>query len=83
MLDDADAVLTPSQLNTLAHWTPELLRAAFRLFPLPPHPLFDEGYASIGCAPCTRRVELGEDARAGRWAGFDKTECGIHLDYQI
>lgn len=71
------------KVNPLAHWTPEMIRDAFRLFKLPPHPLFDEGYASIGCAPCTRRVELGEDARAGRWAGSEKTECGIHLDYQI
>ena len=46
-------------------------------------PLFDEGFRSIGCQPCTRRVEAGEDARAGRWAGLDKTECGIHLDFQI
>ena len=52
-------------------------------FKLPQHPLFDEGFASIGCQPCTRRVEAGEDARAGRWAGLDKTECGIHLDFQI
>jgi phosphoadenosine phosphosulfate reductase len=71
------------KVNPLAHWTPEMVRDAFRLFKLPPHPLFDEGYASIGCAPCTRRVALGEDARAGRWSGFEKTECGIHLDYQI
>jgi phosphoadenosine phosphosulfate reductase len=39
--------------------------------------LFD-GFGSIGCAPCTRRVKPGEDARAGRWAGTSKTECGIH-----
>jgi phosphoadenosine phosphosulfate reductase len=42
------------------------------------NPLLDDGYASIGCAPCTRRVE-GGDARSGRWAGLGKTECGIHL----
>lgn len=72
------------KINPLANWTAADVQAAFRRFRLPPHPLFDEGYASIGCAPCTRRVEAGEDARAGRWAGFDKTECGIHTaDYQI
>jgi phosphoadenosine phosphosulfate reductase len=71
------------KVNPLAHWTPEMVRDAFKLFKLPPHPLFDEGFASIGCAPCTRRIEVGEDARAGRWSGFEKTECGIHLDYQI
>ena len=42
------------------------------------NPLLDDGYPSIGCAPCTRRVDAG-DARAGRWAGLGKTECGIHL----
>ena len=71
------------KVNPLAHWTPEMIQDAFKRFKLPQHPLFDEGYASIGCAPCTRRIEVGEDARAGRWAGLDKTECGIHLDYQI
>jgi len=71
------------KVNPLAHWTPEMIRDAFKRFRLPPHPLFDEGFASIGCAPCTRRVVVGEDARAGRWAGTEKTECGIHLDYQI
>lgn len=43
------------------------------------NPLYHDGYLSIGCAPCTRRVEPGEDARSGRWAGFGKLECGIHL----
>ena len=42
------------------------------------NPLLMDGYASVGCAPCTRRVLEGEDARAGRWAGRAKTECGLH-----
>ncbi|RKN03317.1 phosphoadenylyl-sulfate reductase [Streptomyces radicis] len=42
------------------------------------NPLLQDGYASIGCAPCTRRVAAGEDPRAGRWAGLGKTECGLH-----
>src|SRR6478736_6356290 len=46
---------------------------------LPEHPLADRGYPSIGCWPCTRPVADGEDARAGRWAGTEKTECGLHL----
>jgi phosphoadenosine phosphosulfate reductase len=71
------------KVNPLAHWTSDMVKDAFARFKLPPHPLFDEGYASIGCAPCTRRIEVGEDARAGRWSGLDKTECGIHLDFQI
>ena len=43
------------------------------------NPLLADGYPSIGCEPCTRRVPPGEDPRSGRWAGFTKTECGIHL----
>jgi phosphoadenosine phosphosulfate reductase len=46
---------------------------------LPRHPLVARGYPSIGCAPCTTRVEAGEDARAGRWRGKEKVECGIHF----
>ena len=42
------------------------------------NPLVYDGYPSIGCAPCTRRVAPGEDPRSGRWAGTGKTECGIH-----
>ncbi len=42
------------------------------------NPLYLDGYTSIGCAPCTRRPLPGEDPRAGRWAGFGKTECGLH-----
>ena len=47
---------------------------------LPAHPLFSKGYLSVGCAPCTRPVFTGEDERAGRWAGTEKTECGLHTD---
>jgi phosphoadenosine phosphosulfate reductase len=46
---------------------------------LPPHPLVEQGYFSIGCADCTQRGGSADDPRAGRWAGQDKTECGIHL----
>ena len=46
---------------------------------LPPHPLVEQGYFSIGCADCTRRGGSADNPRAGRWAGQDKTECGIHL----
>jgi hypothetical protein len=48
---------------------------------MPLNPLFEQGYTSIGCAPCTRPVLAGEDERAGRWAGRDKTECGIHTAF--
>lgn len=80
----AEAADGKIKINPLANWSPADVQEAFKRFRLPQHPLFDEGYASIGCAPCTRRVETGEDARAGRWAGIGKTECGIHTpDYQI
>ena len=42
------------------------------------NPLLFDGYGSVGCAPCTRRIKPGEDARAGRWAGTAKNECGLH-----
>ena len=66
------------KVNPLADWTKADLDAYFDAHGLPRHPLEAEGYLSIGCAPCTRKVNPGEDARSGRWAGWDKTECGIH-----
>jgi len=71
------------KINPLASWSSADIQAAFKRYRLPQHPLFDEGYVSIGCAPCTRPILAGENARDGRWAGTDKRECGIHLDYQI
>jgi phosphoadenosine phosphosulfate reductase len=47
---------------------------------LPYNQLHDQGYPSIGCAPCTRPVRPGEDLRAGRWQGKSKIECGLHVD---
>jgi phosphoadenosine phosphosulfate reductase len=66
------------KINPLADWSSEEIAADFQAQNLPVHPLALEGYRSIGCAPCTRRTQDGEDARAGRWSGTDKTECGIH-----
>jgi len=66
------------KLNPLANWDGADIRAYFAAHDLPPHPLEAEGYRSISCAPCTRPVSEGEDARAGRWAGTEKVECGIH-----
>lgn len=48
---------------------------------LPVHPLFEEGYLSIGCAPCTRPPEDGGGRRGGRWADAEKTECGLHTGF--
>ncbi|MDE2006825.1 MAG: phosphoadenylyl-sulfate reductase [Rhodospirillales bacterium] len=66
------------KINPLAHWSAADIEVYFARHDLPPHPLLAAGYRSVGCAPCTRGTRPGEDARAGRWDGIDKTECGIH-----
>jgi phosphoadenosine phosphosulfate reductase len=66
------------KLNPIAAWTDEDVDRYVEEHQVFLNPLRQEGYASIGCAPCTRPVAEGEDARAGRWAGQDKTECGLH-----
>lgn len=67
------------KINPLAKWQAADLAAYMDRFDLPRHPLVAKGFLSIGCVPCTSRVAKGEDARAGRWRGQDKTECGIHF----
>lgn len=67
------------KVNPLAAWDPVELAARAEERALPAHPLVEKGFPSIGCLPCTSRVAPGEDARAGRWRGRAKTECGIHL----
>jgi phosphoadenosine phosphosulfate reductase len=67
------------KVNPLAAWTAAEVTAHIDRHGLPRHPLVREGFPSIGCAPCTTRVAPGEDARAGRWRGTGKDECGIHL----
>jgi phosphoadenosine phosphosulfate reductase len=70
------------KINPLIDWSAEDLSAYFEEFDLPPHPLVAEGYPSIGCSPCTSKVAEGEDSRSGRWRGWDKIECGIHIPGQ-
>lgn len=67
------------KVNPLAHWGREDLEEYIVNNALPRHPLVAKGYPSIGCAPCTSPVKPGEDPRAGRWRGSNKTECGIHF----
>jgi phosphoadenosine phosphosulfate reductase len=67
------------KLNPLATWSEADVWAYIRENNITYNPLHDDGYPSIGCVPCTRRVAPGEDPRAGRWASFEKTECGIHV----
>ncbi len=76
---DWDAKRGMVKVNPLAAWTQEHVDAYIAEHQVPVNPLQEIGYASIGCAPCTRPVAPGEDPRAGRWAGRGKTECGLHL----
>jgi phosphoadenosine phosphosulfate reductase len=77
-LDTIEAVDARIKINPLAKWTLAQVASEFRVRGLPQHPLVAQGYPSIGCSPCTARVANDAPARAGRWAGADKTECGIH-----
>ena len=67
------------KVNPMVRWSLDDLVEHSQTHGLPVNPLLSEGYLSIGCAPCTRKVAPGEDPRAGRWSGSDKIECGIHL----
>jgi phosphoadenosine phosphosulfate reductase len=76
---DLDAGTARIKINPLIDWKPARIAAHLDTHNLPRHPLVARGYPSIGCAPCTSPVTMGEDIRAGRWRGTDKTECGLHL----
>ncbi len=66
------------RLHPMARWTGRDVWRYIHEHDLPDHPLTAAGYLSVGCAPCTRPVALGEGERAGRWSGMGKTECGLH-----
>jgi phosphoadenosine phosphosulfate reductase len=67
------------KVSPLAAWGSDPVEEYVREHDVPLNPLLDMGYRSIGCEPQNRPVALGEDARAGRWSGLDKTECGLHI----
>ncbi|SCK43510.1 phosphoadenylylsulfate reductase (thioredoxin) [Streptomyces sp. WMMB 714] len=67
------------KVSPVARWTQQDVDSYVSEHGVLTNPLLSDGYASVGCAPCTRRVLEGEDARAGRWSGTGKSECGIHL----
>ncbi len=71
------------KIHPLADWSEQRVRAYIVVNEIPYNPLHDVGYRSIGCIPCTRPIAPGEEERAGRWAGSDKLECGIHLDLPL
>jgi phosphoadenosine phosphosulfate reductase len=66
------------KFNPFANVSREEIEAIYAQAKLPPHPLVASGFLSVGCMPCTSRTSPDEDARAGRWRGRPKTECGIH-----
>jgi phosphoadenosine phosphosulfate reductase len=67
------------KVNPIANWTQQDVDGYIKDHDVPVNPLIVQGYPSIGCWPCTKPVADGEDPRSGRWAGQDKTECGLHL----
>ena len=67
------------KINPIANWSDFDVANYIKDHDVPVNPLVEQGYLSIGCWPCTRPVTEGEDPRSGRWAGLDKTECGLHL----
>jgi phosphoadenosine phosphosulfate reductase len=67
------------KINPIATWTRADVDGYIKDHDVPVNPLIAQGYPSIGCWPCTKPVAEGEDPRSGRWAGKDKTECGLHL----
>lgn len=73
-----DAAFGLVKLNPIVDWTMQDVRRYIAANDVPYNPLHDQGYPSIGCVPCTRAVKPGDDPRSGRWAGFQKTECGLH-----
>ncbi|MEE1845473.1 MULTISPECIES: phosphoadenylyl-sulfate reductase [unclassified Streptomyces] len=73
-----DAKRQKVKVSPIARWTQDDVDAYVAEHGVLTNPLLMDGYASVGCAPCTRRVLEGEDVRAGRWAGRGKTECGLH-----
>ena len=75
-LEDADGRV---KIEPLARFTARDIEAYMKHYELPQHPLVAQGYRSIGCVPCTMKGGTSDNPRAGRWAGLNKTECGIHF----
>jgi phosphoadenosine phosphosulfate reductase len=71
------------KIAPLATWTRDAVWRYIEFHQLPKHPLYQQGYKSIGCAPCTQPIQEGEDERAGRWPGRKKAECGLHTVFRI
>ena len=81
-------VETPAPFNTIRFhpmldWSPKMIYQYLKEYNIPHHPLEEKGYFSIGCEPCTRRMEIDAEMREGRWFGLKKTECGLNTDLAI
>ena len=73
-----------TRYHPMINWTKNQIRKYIDLYDLPAHPLDYQGYSSIGCIPCTRKMSLSTiDERSGRWAGLTKTECGLHTQMVV
>jgi len=68
-----------TKISPLANWSKQQVWDYIHKYDVPYNPLHDQGFPSIGCWPCTRPVQPGEDERSGRWAGTEKRECGLHI----
>ncbi len=75
-----DSQFNVVKINAIAGWTEKQVWSYILANDIPYNPLHDRGYPSLGCTNCTKAVNLGDDPRSGRWADFDKDECGLHLD---
>jgi phosphoadenosine phosphosulfate reductase len=80
---ERDAQFGLIKINPLVRWSSQDVWKYIVKHDVPYNPLHDRGYSSLGCVPCTTPVQIGEDARAGRWRGLNKTECGIHTERGI
>ncbi|MBX7093692.1 MAG: phosphoadenylyl-sulfate reductase [Flavobacteriales bacterium] len=76
---EQDAPFGSKRFHPMLDWSSKMIYDYIRENNLPRHPLENQGYLSIGCEPCTRKVDLNND-RSGRWFGLNKTECGLHTD---
>ena len=80
MKPEQDAPHNSQRFHPMLDWTTKMIYEYRKEFELPAHPLEEKGYLSIGCEPCTRRIDPEMSEREVRWYGLNKTECGLHTD---
>ncbi len=76
---EEDGAFNCKRFHPILDWNNKMIFDYIKKYNLPKHPLEEKGYLSIGCEPCTQKIDLNND-RSGRWAGLNKTECGLHTD---